>query len=176
MEMSAFNSYGQSDGYGPAGTRDPNAILNQCTEINRAIDTIERNLEKIRKLNQQSLNDTDTSPDSVTNEERQRLTEETEMLYRNLVGRVRNVKAQPESGTQMNAPQVGRVQRRLQTAIVAFQNVDKDYRQGLQERSEREIRIVNPDITDAELREAVENSSNSQVFTQAVSTAHLRYQ
>ncbi|KAI9830180.1 MAG: Plasma membrane t-SNARE, secretory vesicle fusion [Phylliscum demangeonii] len=151
-------------------------MLNEIREIDRGIDAIERNLERLRMVQQQSLGDPNSSQDSPINRERDRLSEDTMTLYRNFVIRMRTIKSQPESGNPTNASQVGRVDRRLKGAIQQFQTLDSDYRKKLQQQVERELRIVRPDATESEIREAVEDTSNNQVFTQALLQSDRRGQ
>ena len=155
---------------GQAG-RDPNAILNECRDIDRGVDSIERNLERLRFLQQRALDDPDASQGTQTNRELDILSSETMTLYRNFAARVKGIKQQRESGDPRNAPQVGKVDRKLKTAINQYQQVERDFRRKLQAQMERQYRIVRPDASDAEVREACEDTSNNQVFSQAVSTS-----
>lgn len=152
---------------GQAG-RDPNAILNECRDIDRGIDSIERNLERLRFLQQRALDDPDASQGTQTNRELDTLSSETMTLYRNFAARIKGIKQQRESGDPRNAPQVGKVDRKLKTAINQYQQVERDFRRKLQAQMERQYRIVRPDASDAEVREACEDTSNNQVFSQAV--------
>jgi syntaxin 1B/2/3 len=150
--------------------RDPNAILNGCREVDQGIDNIEQYLSQLRLLQQRSLDDTNVSPKSATNQELDRLSTDTMALYRNLTTRVRNLKSQPDSGSPKNAPQLGKVDRRLKAVINQYQTVERDFRKKLQAQQERQYRIVRPDATDAEVREAVEDTSSQEIFSQAVSS------
>jgi DNA repair exonuclease SbcCD ATPase subunit len=88
--------------------------------------------------------------------------------YRGLVSRVKNIKQQPESGNPRNAPQVGKVDRRLKTAINQYQQVEREFRKASQDQMARQYRIVRPDASDAEVREAVEDPNNQQIFSSAL--------
>lgn len=149
---------------------DPNFILNETREIDRGIDSIEANLDRLRGLQSRYLNDTDASSNSPIRRELDSMSAETMTLYRSFVGRIRTIKSNPESGNPRNAPQVGKVDRRLKKAIEQYQQVDREFRRNLTSQMERQYRIVRPDATDAEVREAVEDTDNQQVFSQAVST------
>ena len=153
--------------------RDPNAILNGCREVDQGIDTIEQYLSQLRLLQQRSLDDTNVSPKSATNQELDRLGTDTMALYRNLTMRVRNLKSNPDSGSPKNAPQLGKVDRRLKAVINQYQTVERDFRKKLQSQQERQYRIVRPDATDAEVREAVEDTSSQEIFSQAVGNPPL---
>ncbi|KAI4197767.1 MAG: hypothetical protein LQ346_002927 [Caloplaca aetnensis] len=168
VEMTTMNG-------GGAG-RDPNAILNECREIDRGIDSIERNLERLRFLQQRAIDDTDASSNTATNRELDALSSETMTLYRSFGHRLKTIKGMKESGDPRNSPQVGRVDRKLKTAINEYQQVDRDFRQKLSAQMERQYRIVRPEASDAEVREAIEDTSSSQVFSQALLQSNRRGQ
>lgn len=151
------------------GRSDPNAILNECRDIDRGIDTIEQNLEQLRMLQQRTLDDADSSASSATNRQLDALSSETMAQYRSLTERVRTVKSNPDSRTPKNNPQVGRVDRRLKEAIRQFQSVESQFRKRTQDQMARQFRIVRPDASEQEVRAAVEDtSSGGQVFQQAL--------
>ena len=153
---------------GMAPSRDPNAILNECRSIDTGIDSIQRNLERLRFLQQRAIDDPDASQSTATNRELDTLSSDTMTLYRNFGGRIKAIKQQKESGDPRNKPQVGMIDRKLKTAINEYQQVDRDFRHKLSAQMERQYRIVRPDASDQEVREAVEDTSNNQVFSQAV--------
>ncbi len=158
---------------GQTASRDPNAILNECRDIDRGIDSIERNLERLRSLQTRAIDDPDASSGTATNREIDSLSSETMTLYRNFGSRIKAIKQQRESGEPRNKPQVGKVDRKLKNAINEYQQVESDFRKKLSEQMTRQYRIVKPDATDDEVRAAIEDTSNNQVFSQAVSTDHL---
>jgi len=166
MEMGALN--GQGGGYGQPASRDPDAILNECRDIDRGIDTIERNLNQLRSLQRRAIDDPDASQNTQTNRELDALTSETMTLYRNFTKRLQTIKSQKASGEPRNAPQVGRVDRKLKNAINQYQQAESEFRRAVSAQMERQYRIVRPDASDSEVREAVEDTSNNQVFSQAV--------
>ena len=159
---------GQAGAYGSQPRRDPNAILNECRDIDRGIDSIQRNLERLRFLQQRAIDDPDASQGTQTNRELDTLSSDTMTLYRSFAARIKTIKSQKESGDPRNAPQVGLVHRKLQSAINEYQNVEKDFRHKLSAQMERQYRIVRPDATDQEVQEAIQDTSNNQVFSQAV--------
>lgn len=165
-----------SQNAGAFGQSDPNAILNECLDIDRGISTIESNLGQLRQLQTRSLDDADTSASSRTNRELESLSSQTMTLYRKLTDRVRKVKSNPESRTPKNSPQVGRVDRRLKQAIQQYQQVESQFRQRTQDQMARQYRIVRPDASEAEVREAVEDTSGGQVFSQALMQSNRRGQ
>ena len=146
--------------------------------MGRGIDSIGRNLERLQYLQQQSLDDTDASQSTQTNRELDNLSSETMTLYRSFAARIKKLKENPGSGDPKNAAQVGSVDRRLKDAIQRYQTVDADFRKKLQAQMARQYRIVRPDASEAEVREACEDTSSTQVFSQAVSrypNLHIEY-
>lgn len=147
---------------------DPNGILNECRDIDRGIDDIERNLEQLRMLQKRTLDDADSSSSSAANRQLDSLSSDTMALYRSLTERVRTVKSSPESRTPKNNPQVSRVDRRLKAAIQQYQQVESQFRKRTQEQMARQYRIVRPNATEDEVRAAVEDTTGGQVFSQAL--------
>jgi syntaxin 1B/2/3 len=172
VEMAPLAQNGQQFGR----QQDPNAILNECREIDRGVDAIERQLENLKMLQQRSLDDPDSSQQSATNRQLDALSSETMTMYRNFAARVKALKQQPESGSPKNAPQLGKVDRRLKSAINQYQNVESDFRKKLQTQMARQYRIVRPEASEQEVREAVEDTSNQQVFSQALLQSDRRGQ
>ena len=160
---------GSAGAHGQQATRDPNAILNECRNIDRGIDSIETNLERLRFLQQRAIDDPDASQGTQTNRELDSLSSETMTLYRSFAARIKSIKQQKESGDPRNAPQVGRIDRKLKKAINEYQNVEAEFRRKLGEQMARQYRIVRPDASDSEVQEAIQDTSNNQVFSQAVS-------
>lgn len=147
---------------------DGNAILNECRDIDTGIAQIERNLEQLRMIQQRTLDDADSSSSSAANRQLDALSSETMAQYRELTERVRTIKSNPEANTPKNKPQVGRVDRRLKQAIQQYQQVESGFRKRTQDQMARQYRIVRPDASEQEVRAAVEDTSNNQVFSQAL--------
>jgi len=156
--------------------QDPNAILNECRDIDKGIDVIERNLENIKMFQQRALDDPDSSQQSATNRQLDAMSSETMTMYRSFAARIKTLKQQPDSGSPKNAPQLGKVDRKLKAAINQYQNVESDYRKKLQTQMARQYRIVRPEASEAEVREAVEDTSSQQVFSQALLQSDRRGQ
>ena len=172
MEMGRIN--GNAADYGQQAKGDPLTILKDCTEIDKEIDKLSGKLERIQKLQKDSLlRETDSSPNSQTNRELDALNADTMVIYRALTARVKKLKATPGAGSDQNAKQVGRVERRLKQAIQTYQAMDAEYRNELQAQAVRQYQLVHSNISDEEARAAVADLDNNQIFTQAVSTKWL---
>lgn len=154
--------------YNQPPAQDPNAILNQCRDVDRGIDDVNRYVDQLNTLYRRLLSDVDPARENAIREEVEDLANQTKRLYRNLVDRVKSIKQMPESGSPRNSSQVGKVERSLKAAITRYQQVQADFRKESESQMARQYRIVRPDATDAEVREAVQDSSNQQIFSQAV--------
>ncbi|PMB65182.1 Protein transport protein SSO2 [Beauveria bassiana] len=127
-----------------------NALLDQCGDVNAEIDAIEPSLEQLRILQYRALNNADNFSSSATNQQLDALSSETLVLYRELIKRV------------------DRVDRRLKQAIQKYQQVESGFRKRTQDQMARQYRIVRPDASEQEVRAAVEDTSNNQVFSQVL--------
>ena len=145
---------------------DPNRLLNETRDADRAIDGLEQDLDRLKTLQIRNVEDTEASSNSSNQVEA--YANETIAKYQGLAQRIKKLKSDPQSGSPRNSAQVGKVDRRLKTMINKFQQQEKEYRDRLRERSAREYRIVRPDASDAEVREATEDPGNVQIFSQAV--------
>ena len=182
------NAHGQGNAYGQGGTygrdpdgqtqqgafaqpaeADPNAILNDCRDIDHGIESIRRIMQDLQHLQQQYLNASDMSAESANVQQRKRLTEDALDLNRNLVSRIRSIKSKPESASSKNSAQVGRIQRKLDDTLRSFRELEFDFQKQVKVQLERGYRIVNPAASEAEVQQAVDDTSKNQVFTQAVS-------
>ena len=158
------------------GSADPNAILNECRDIDKSINTIDQNLNQMRMFQQRTLDDADSSAGSNSNRQLDSLSTETMALYRSLTERVRMVKSNPDSNLPKNSPQVQRVDRRLKEAIRAYQTNESEFRKKTQDQMARQYRIVRPDADEAEVQAAVQDPTGGQVFQQALMQSNRRGQ
>jgi syntaxin 1B/2/3 len=149
-------------GGGGGGGANPNAILDECREVDRALDELDAQLANLDRVFRQSLARPDMPSGEINGLSSQIMTG-----YRALVARVKNIKSKPDSGHPRNAPQVGKVDRRLKATIHKYQNLEADFRRDSQAAAERQYRIVRPDATEQEVRDAVADP-DAPIFQQAV--------
>jgi syntaxin 1B/2/3 len=151
------------------GGANPQAILEECREVDRALDQLDDQLNTLERVFRQVLARPDMPSGEINGLSSQIMTG-----YRALVSRVKNIKSKPESGSPRNAPQVGKVDRRLKATIQRYQTLEADFRRDSQQAAERQYRIVRPDATDAEVREAV-SDPEAPIFQQAVCISPIHY-
>ncbi|KAK3690310.1 t-SNARE [Podospora appendiculata] len=169
VEMAPLAQNAGSFGGQGSGGGDPNAILNECRDVDRSIDEIEGNLNQLQALQTRALGDADTSSGSSTSRQLDALSAETMSMYRSLTDRVRKIKSNPDSRQPRNTAQVNRVDRRLKQAIQKYQTVEASYRKDTQKQVARQYRLVRPEVSEAEALAAVEDTGGSpQIFQQAL--------
>ncbi|KAK7179399.1 syntaxin 1b 2 3 [Paraphaeosphaeria sporulosa] len=154
--------------YGQQGGADPNAILNECREVDRALDQLDAQLDNLERASKRAMQSTNGSSREVDD-----LTTQVMTGYRALVTRVKNIKSKPESGNPRNAPQVGKIDRRLKATINRYMNLEKEHRREQEESFKRQYRIVNPEASESEMQEAL-GSQGEGVFTQALKESSRR--
>ncbi|KAF2154419.1 t-SNARE [Myriangium duriaei CBS 260.36] len=145
------------------------SILNDCKALQRALDDVEPRLQDLQRAQhgylsgaRSSHRDLDQIGSSIIAE------------YRNLADRVRYIKSQPESRSPQNALHVDNLDRRLKRAINAYQQQESSFRREVEEQQRRQYLIVNPDATEAELREVTQAGGDMQIFQQALLSADRR--
>ncbi len=148
---------------------DPNAILNTCRDVDGGINEIESNVEKLKNLILAVENLTSSDKEKAHMEEFSFVTEGITTLYRNLVQRMSKIKADPASGEPRNEKKVGATERRLKNSYYQYLQADADFRKRIRERKIRDFLTIRPDASEAEVMEAVEDSSGTNMFQQAVS-------
>lgn len=161
-------SLGQNAGYGGNTGGAARNILDECSGIDNGINEVEHNLEKLRMLQQRSLDDADSSSASTVNRQLDSLSTDTMALYRGLTERVRTLKSKPPQQIAQYRGQVDRIDRRLKAAIQQYQQIESQFRKRTQEQMKRQYRIVRPDASEEEVRAVVEDTNNNQVFAQAL--------
>lgn len=172
MEMQNMG-HGQSDNpYGqPQQPSDPNAILNDCRAVGRAIDDLESRLAALQRSQRQFI-----SSSGGSNKEVDSLSADIMSGYRGLADRVKRIKSRPESQDPRNKPQVDALDRRIRKAINSYQQVESQFRKDVQEQQRRQFLIVRPDATEEEIREATSEGADTQIFQQALMNSDRRGQ
>jgi len=163
VEMASLTQNGSQ--FGRQG--DPNAILNECREIDNGIDEIEKFLEnEIRTLQNTALRGTD--PTAAATELAAKGTGVVKW-YTDLSHKLKTIKQKPESGSPRNAPQVGKVDRRLKRAIQDYREKDNQFTKDLRNQAARQYRLVHPDALQADVDEFIEDPErDQQVFANAM--------
>ncbi len=150
---------------------DPNAILNACRDIDRGIQEIRSNMDELKGPQQRALD----HPGAGSSKELDYATSEIMAMFRNLTGKVKDVKQKPESGSPRNSPQVRKVDRELKKTREDYLQMDVEFNRKVKDQAARQYRIVRPDATEQEVLDAVEEP-NQKMFSQALMQSDRRGQ
>lgn len=161
---------GTPNPYQQQGSRDPNAILNDCRAVGRAIDDLEARLGDLQRSQRGFISGTGS------NKEIDSMSADIMSGYRGLADRVRRIKSQPDAGSPRNRPQVDALDRRIRKAINTFQQQESAFRKEVQEQQRRQYLIVRPEASEAEIREATMDGGDTQIFQQALLNGDRRGQ
>ncbi|PGH06366.1 syntaxin 1B/2/3 [Blastomyces parvus] len=153
---------------------DKRVILNQCKDVEQGIDEVEKYIEQIQGLYRRLLTDADPTRENAIRSQADGLASDAKRLYQNLIQRLKSIKQTPGAGESINSAQIGRVERKLKSAITNFHAVQSDFRKDLEAQMARQYRIVRPDATDEEVKEAVQDPSQQQIFSQALMQSDRR--
>jgi syntaxin 1B/2/3 len=163
----------QSAPYDQSTTPQPQGrdILNECRAVGRAIDDLQNRLTDLQRVQRGFVSGNGTS-----NKEIDSMSADIMSGYRGLADRVKRIKSQREAQEPMNKPQVDALDRRIRKAINAYQTQESQFRKEVQEQQRRQYLIVNPEATEAEIREATQDGGDTQIFQQALLNSDRRGQ
>lgn len=187
QQMDKSDPFADNQAYG-APAHDPHAILNECRDVQRAIDDLEAQLSQLQRAQRGFVSGTGAS-----NRDIDAMSAEIMGGYRSMGDRVKRIKSKPgtspvihhptnfsnisaEARNATNAPQVNALDRRLKKAINAFQQQESSFRHEVSEQQKRQYLIVNPSATADELRSVSEAGGDVQIFQQALLSSDRRGQ
>ena len=162
------NLNGGAGAYGQQRQRDPRQILNDCRDINQAIDRTERNLDDLKRLQTQALNDPDSSSNSQSKRQLDGLTSEMQNTFSNFVNRVNKIRSTPGADQPANKNHIKLTRDKLYKAMKEFEAANRAYEINIQEQMKRQIRIVLPDASEDRVQEAADANTGENIFRTAV--------
>lgn len=155
----------------PAG--DMNSFFTDISEIQDTIRLIDENVNKISDLHSRSLNNMDEASAQYAEQQLASIQQETSSLTNGVKNRIKLLESQnkriPAGGDKnVRNTQIGAVKNRFKETIQRYQQVEQSYRQKYRARAERQFRIVKPDATQQEIKAALDDDQNGQIFSQAL--------
>lgn len=175
--MSNVNPYGgQPQGPAPGqGNDEMMAFFREIDEIKRSLVQYDDNVDRIETLHKRSLAEVGGEEQEQAERNLQGYVEETSSLSQQLRTRIKSLESRSQRDPTKKT-QVDNVKKQFMNSIQRYQAKEAEYRQRYREAAERQFRIVRPDATDAEVKEAVDNADSSQVFSQALMQSNRRGQ
>ncbi|SAM84017.1 related to SSO1-syntaxin-related protein [Ustilago bromivora] len=155
----------------PAG--DMNSFFSDISEIQDTIRLIDENVNKISDLHSRSLNNMDEASAQYAEQQLASIQQETSSLTSGVKNRIKLLQTQtkrvpPGGDKNVRNTQIGAVKNRFKESIQRYQQVEQNYRHKYRARAERQFRIVKPDATQQEIKAALDDDQNGQIFSQAL--------
>jgi syntaxin 1B/2/3 len=168
-EMGNLN--GAQPGYAAPQGDNLQDFFDEVEQIRGGIERVNANIATIESLHQRSLNDIDENSQQNTQHRLEALVSETSSLNNSLASRIKVLKGKA-SRDESKGPQVGVLDRNFKDTLRKYQMVEKNFADRTREQMARQFRIVRPDATEEEVRQACEDSQGQQIFSQAVSRSN----
>jgi syntaxin 1B/2/3 len=167
------NYGGGGGGYSGASapSRQAPVLTNDVEEVESQIERVRRNISDMKRLQSQSINETDTTRlRSITNQI-DAINAENRGINKTIKNLIIDLKRR--HGQQ---PLVSKTERDFKATIQEYQTTEADFSRKLRANMERQYRIVRPNATEDEVREYVGNpdSQQGQVFSQALMNSNRR--
>ncbi|KAK9471081.1 t-SNARE [Dipodascopsis tothii] len=155
------------------GQDDMTQFFYQIDDIKSAISQFDNNVSRIESLYNRSLNEIDTEIDQTNQKQIDALVTDTSKLSGSLKSKIKGLEAKSRSDSTKRV-QVDAVKKSFMDSIQRYQTVEASYGLKYKQRAERQYRIVRPEATDDEVREAIEDTSGQQIFSQALLASNRR--
>jgi syntaxin 1B/2/3 len=168
-EMADVNPYATNN------SDDMIAFFGEVDDIKRNLVQFDDNVDRIESLHKRSINEVGTENEEWIQKQMDGVVQETTSLSDTLRQRIKSLQARSQKDSTKKT-QAENVKRQFMASIGKYQNVEAAFRQRYREVAERQYRIVRPDATDAEVREAIEDSAGTQIFSQALMSSNRRGQ
>jgi syntaxin 1B/2/3 len=144
------------------------SILNKCGEVDVRLDLVDENLQRLQALYRLYLDTLERSQQSMVNADINILTSDVLASCSALASEIGTIKRDSSSRMSRNKLQVIKVEERLNKAFRRYKEIENDFQQKHRAQLTRQYRIVEPELSDAEIVKKIESSSNYQVFGQMI--------
>lgn len=148
------------------------AFFGVVDEIKRDLVQYEDNIERIESLHKRSLAEANAENETAIQRQIDTLQAETRALAETLKTRIKKLESTSQNDKTKQA-QTENMKTQFMSLIQKFQQSEAAFRQRYRDALERQYRIVDPDATDAEVMQAVDED-NGQVFSQALMQSNRR--
>jgi len=131
-------------------------------------------IQQLRSIQSASLQDSSTN--SETNRDLDRLNSQIIAANKDLVAEISGVKRTPGAAKSTNARQVKLLDEKITRAFQNYQTSEMDYRRKFQAQLVRQYRIINPNATEEDARRAADDPQQGGMFAQALMNSDRRGQ
>ena len=164
------NPYGQQ----PTSTSAPHTqheFLNRVQNLRNEIKSLTNDIDYIAQLHQRTL----SSTDGQANHQLEQYVTQTQVrntaIKDGIKGLERDLARTTDGSRNTKSTQLQSLKTFFKSELDKYQSIERDYRQRTQEQIARQYRIVNPDASEDEVREATQADWGDEgVFQTAVSS------
>lgn len=159
----------RSQGYAAGGSSvmSNQDFLGRVEGARGDIRTLTQNVAEIGSIHQRVLN----TPDSSAQSQLESLTSQTQVLNTQIKDQIKRLEldAAKSGGNTTKDSQVRTLKQNFKSQLEDYQRVESTYRERYKDQIGRQYKIVNPNASDSEVREAMDTDWNDQgVFESAV--------
>ncbi|KOS13588.1 sso1-syntaxin-related protein [Malassezia pachydermatis] len=168
----------------PSDVKPANTFFGQISVIQDTIRQIDLNVNRISELHSRSLNNVGEAAQMAAEQELSSVAQQTSSMTNQVKNSIKALEVEANSIKTGTAPpegidrnvrltQIGAAKNRFKETILRYQEVEKAYRTKYRQRTERQLRIVKPDATQAEIQSALDGEQGGQqIFAQALMSSN----
>jgi syntaxin 1B/2/3 len=175
--MSNYN-YGNDYEMGLLKQDDFVGFMNEIQDINNSLDQYHGLINLISNKQRNYLQELDLNEEDADLSSRQidSLVAETQSLQLSLKSRIKNVQTQAvQQKDQTKLDQAETCRKRFLDLVQEYRLIEVNNSNQTKQQAERQYRIIKPDASDEEVRQAVEDGANTQqYFQQALMQSNRR--
>jgi syntaxin 1B/2/3 len=151
-----------------ASDKTANPILDECRQIDTELNLIQEYFDELRILHRRHLNDIEPDQHSRVYEDLASLNSNIQSSCQALASRIKSLVQHAPSRNPINASQVDKVTRRLNSTVQEYRQIDNEFNKNVQAQAIRQYQVVQPEATDAEVLGMLGESPNHKIFRQAL--------
>ncbi|KAJ3406512.1 Plasma membrane t-SNARE, secretory vesicle fusion [Chytridiales sp. JEL 0842] len=157
------------------------SFFDQIEEAKQSIELIKRNIDQIKSIQSRILNSTTTDESNRYTNQLDALNDKTSNMMQQVRETMKTMSAEtanmpPGAEQHSRRGQQSSVAKKLMAVAEDYQNCQMGFKQRYKARMEREIRIAQPNATEAEIKRAVENPRNGSAFAQQLMSSRSAQQ
>lgn len=167
-----MNNYSQG-AKGGNGNDDFVPFMNSIQEINNELDNYNQLIELIEINQKKLLNEVNEESELSTRKQLDGLISQASNLQQSLKSQIKS--AQSKTGNDgAKIAQAENSRQRFLKYIQDYRVIEANYREQNKAQAARQFKIVQPDATDAEIDNAINDAGGQQIFSQALLNASRR--
>ncbi|CEP12973.1 hypothetical protein [Parasitella parasitica] len=148
-------------------------FLAEVDDISSSIKNVNRNIDQIGELHDSSLVSINEQQWKQNSKQLSQFVKDTSSMNNNIKNRIKalessNARHPKNSDLNIRRAQVSRVKKEFITCIQKYKDVENTFNQKYRQRVERQIKIVNQDVTPEEVDAIIDSDQQNQIFAQSL--------